>query len=99
MNIFGDSGIQSLKSGKTRKSGLVPMSRQEKLRIYFWCSLPYLKHDKKPLIHILSLRWSETKNLKISTPDNIFFLYLIIIKLCTLKQLEDIHQKLKLKFS
>ena len=46
-----------------------------------------------------SLRWSETKNLKISNPDNIFFLYLIIIKLCTLKHLENIHQKLKLKFS
>ena len=36
---------------------------------------------------------------KISTPDNIFFLYLITIKLCTLKQLENIYQKLKLKFS
>ena len=45
------------------------------------------------------LRWSETKNLKISNPDNIFFFYLIIIKLCTLKHLENIHQKLKLKFS
>ena len=45
------------------------------------------------------LRWSETKNLKISIPDNIFFLYLIIIKLCTLKQLENIRQKLKLIFS
>ena len=31
LNIFGDSVIQSLKSGNTRKSGLVPMSRQEKL--------------------------------------------------------------------
>ena len=46
-----------------------------------------------------SLRWSETKKLKISIPDNIFFLYLIIIKLCTLKQLENIHQKLKLIIS
>ena len=50
-------------------------------------------------ISALRLRWSETKNLKISNPDNIFFLYLIIIKLCTLKQLENIHQKLRLKFS
>ena len=48
---------------------------------------------------LMNLRWSETKNLKISIPDNIFFLYLIIIKLCTLKQVENIHQKLKLKFS
>ena len=48
-----------------------------------------------------NLRWSETKKLKISVPDNIFFLYLIMIKLCTLKQLENIHQKLKqlIKFS
>ena len=44
------------------------------------------------------LRWSETKNLKISIPDNIFLLSLIIIKLWTLKQLENVHQKLKLKF-
>ena len=44
-----------------------------------------------------TLRWSETKNLKISIPDNIFFLSLIIIKLCTLKQLANVHQKLKLQ--
>ena len=46
-----------------------------------------------------SLSWSETKNLTILIPDKIFFLYLIISKLCTLKQLKNIHQKLKLKFS
>ena len=45
------------------------------------------------------LRWSETKKLKISIPDNIFFLYLVIIKFFTLKQLENIHQKLKLILS
>ena len=35
VNIFGDSVIQSLKSGKTRKSGLVPMSRQENVADLF----------------------------------------------------------------
>ena len=50
-------------------------------------------------LSITKLRWSETKHLKISTPDDIFFICLIIIKPCTLKQLEKIHQKLKLKFS
>ena len=35
LNIFGDSVIQSLKSGKTRKSGIVPMSRQERLADLF----------------------------------------------------------------
>ena len=30
LNIFGDFVIQSLKSGQTRKRGLVPISRQEK---------------------------------------------------------------------
>ena len=46
------------------------------------------------------LRWSETKKyMKISISDNIFLFYLIIIKLCTFKQLENIHQKLKLIFS
>ena len=43
------------------------------------------------------LRWSEAKKSKISIPDNVFFLYLIIIKLCTLKQLENIHQKIEIK--
>ena len=33
MNIFGNTAIQSLKSGKIGKSGVVPMSRQENLRI------------------------------------------------------------------
>ena len=35
LNILEDSVIQSLKSGKTRKSGLVSMSRQEKLADLF----------------------------------------------------------------
>ena len=35
LNIFGDFVIESLKNGKTRKSGLVPMSRQEKLADLF----------------------------------------------------------------
>ena len=35
MNIFGDSVIQSLKSGKTLKSDSVPMSRQEKVADLF----------------------------------------------------------------
>ena len=35
------------------------------------------------------LRWSETKKLKISISDNIFFLYLIIIKHCNLRELEN----------
>ena len=33
--MFGDSVIKSLKSGKTEKSGFVPMSRQEKLADLF----------------------------------------------------------------
>ena len=35
LNIFGDSVIQSLKSGETRESGLIPMSRQKKLADLF----------------------------------------------------------------
>ena len=35
LNIFGDSVIQSLKSGKARKSGLIPMSKQGKLTDLF----------------------------------------------------------------
>ena len=42
------------------------------------------------------LKVVRNKKVKILIPDNIFFLYLIIIKPCTLKQLENIHQKLKL---
>ena len=55
MNIFGDSAIQSSKSGRTRKSGLVPMSRHEGLRIYSWYSLPDLKHEQKRFIRSPSL--------------------------------------------
>ena len=58
-----------------------------------------LKVKSRALVTRGILRWSETKKMKISIPDNIFFFYLIIIKLCTLKQLENIHQKLKLIFS
>ena len=47
----------------------------------------------------IGIKVVRNKKLKISIPDNIFILYLIIIKLCTLKQLENIHQKLKLIFS
>ena len=57
----------------------------------------YFHHDPLRSLTLLSLnvsRWSETKNLKISNSDNIFFLYLIMIKLCTFKELENIHQKL-----
>ena len=41
----------------------------------------------------------RNKQLKISIPDHIFSLHLIIINHCTPKQLENIHQKLQLKFS
>ena len=47
----------------------------------------------------IGLRLSETKKIENSVSDNTFFVYLIMIKLCTLKQLENIHQKLKVKFS
>ena len=53
--ISADTVIQILKNGKTRKSGLVPMSRQENLRIYSWYSLPGLKQNQKHVIRISSL--------------------------------------------
>ena len=53
MNIFGDAVIQSLRSGKTRK--------RKNLQIYFWCSLPDLKHDKKRFIRIPSLNVQEMR--------------------------------------
>ena len=60
--IFGDTVIQSLKSGKkTRKSSLVPMLRQENLRIYSWYSLPDLKHDQKRFIPIPSSNFPEMR--------------------------------------
>ena len=60
--LFGDSVIQSLKSGKTRTNGLVPMSRQEKLAdLLPWYSLPNLKHDQKRFIRIPLLNGSENE--------------------------------------
>ena len=35
LNTFGDTVIQSLKSGKTRKNAPVPMSKKEKLAALF----------------------------------------------------------------
>ena len=61
MNIMGDSVNQSLKSRKTRKSGLVPMWRQEKVGDLFLMFPAILKHDKKPLIHIPSLKCSRNE--------------------------------------
>ena len=65
--------------------------------------IPYLGEDGEiitdPQNTADRLKVVRNKKLKILIPDNIFFLYLIIIKLCTLKRLENIHQKLKIKFS
>ena len=61
LNISGDPVIQSLKSGKTRKSGLIHMSRQEKLADLFWYSLSDLKHDQKRFICIPSLNVPEMR--------------------------------------
>ena len=60
---FEDSVIQSLKSGKTRKSGLVPMSRQEKLTNLFLVFLPDLKHNQRRFICIPSLNVPEMRPL------------------------------------
>ena len=57
MNALGDSVIQSL------KSGLVPMSRQQKLADLFLVFPAILKHDKKPFIHIPSLNVPEMRPL------------------------------------
>ena len=43
--MFGDTVIQILKSGKMRKSVLVPMLRQEKLRDYSTASRIQLNHS------------------------------------------------------
>ena len=37
--------------------------------------------------HIFSLRWSETKNLKILIIDNLFSCHLMVMKLCTVIEL------------
>ena len=56
VNIFGDSVIQILKSGKHENVASFLCRGRKKLRIYFWCSLPYLKHDKKWFGHF----WPKT---------------------------------------
>ena len=55
LNILGDCVIQSLKSGKTRKSGLIPMSRQEKLAELFLVFPARLQTRPKRFISIPSL--------------------------------------------
>ena len=60
LNNFGDTWIQTLKSGKTRKSGLFRMSMQEKLAELF---LADLKYDQKRFVHIPSLNFPEIRPL------------------------------------
>ena len=55
LEVNRDSVIQSLKSVKTRKSGLFLCRGRNNLRIYSCYSLPYLKHDQKHLFRIPSL--------------------------------------------
>ena len=99
--IVGDSQLKMIdenklsNDSKSVKVTAVGGMRTENL-------MSHVEHDKWDNIMVYvgthNLRWSETKNVKFSIPGNIFFLSRTIIKLCTLKQLENIHQKLKLKF-
>ena len=73
--------------------------REDPEKTAFLKALNQLNTVTTHIYKLYLLRWSETKNFKNSTPDNIFLLYLIIAKLFTLKQLENIHQKSELKFS
>ena len=59
LNSFDDTVIQNLKSGKTRKSGFIPMVRQEKLEDLFLVFLPDLKYHQKRFIRIPSLNVPE----------------------------------------
>ena len=53
LNIFGDSVIQSLKNVKIRKSGLVPMLRQEKLADLFLV-FPAILETWQKVFHLYS---------------------------------------------
>ena len=63
MSIFGDSVVQSLKSGKHEKVAYFPGRDKKNLQIYSRCSLPDLKHDKKHFIRIPSLNVPEMRPL------------------------------------
>ena len=65
LNIYGDSVIQSLKSGKHDKVALFPGRGKTNLRIYSWYYLPDIKHDQKRFICILSLNFQEMRPLSI----------------------------------
>ena len=69
---------------KTRKSSLVSMSSQENLRIYFWDSLPDLKHDQKHFISISSLHIPEMRPLSAFSQ----FYQLVTMETMTVKNLE-----------
>ena len=53
--------------------------------------------DKTVACHT-SLRWTETKNLKILIIDNFFSCHLMVVKLCTVLELGNTKLKLKLEF-
>ena len=63
LNIFGDSVIQSLKSGKTGKMVSFPCRGGETCGFFSWYSLSDLKHDQKRFIRIPSLNVPEMRPL------------------------------------
>ena len=63
LKIFGDSVIQSLKSGKQEKAASFPCRSRKNLRIYSWYSLSHLKHNHKRFCRILSLYVPEMRPL------------------------------------
>ena len=60
VNIFGDTVIESLKTGENSKKWPQGMKN---LRIYSWCFLPGLKHDQKYFIRIPSFNCPEMRPL------------------------------------
>ena len=58
-----DTVIQRTESGKIRKVASFPCRGRKILRVYFWYSLPDLKHDVKHFISIPLLNFPEKRAL------------------------------------
>ena len=82
--IWNHLVIQSLKSGKTRRSGLVSILKQENLRIYSWYSLQDSKHGQRCFIRISSLNLPEMRALLIQFYQTVIMETTTVTKILTL---------------
>ena len=94
LNVFGNSVIQSFKRGKKRKSGLVSMSRQEKLadltlvfpaRLETWPkafhSYPFIKCSRNEAFRHFFVKFYQTVTMETMTVQKFWLQFWVCISM------------------